>query len=64
ALAGRFARDAAARDAAMLPPLGEAGAIAAAARAGFAIPDACLPGVVSNLELLTRHATTLRGPAA
>ena len=64
ALAGRFARAAAARDAAILPPVGVDGAVSAAARAGFVIPDACLPGVAANLELLTRHAATLRGPAA
>ena len=64
ALAGRFARAAAVRDAAILPPVGVDGAVAAAARAGFVIPDACLPGVAANLELLTRHAATLRGPAA
>jgi sodium/bile acid cotransporter 7 len=42
------------------PPVGEAGAIAAAAAAGFVIPDACLPGVADNLALLTRHAGVLR----
>lgn len=64
ALAGRFARSAtgAAADEAALPPVGEAGAIAAAAQAGFAIPAACLPGVAANLALLTRHAETLRAP--
>ena len=67
ALAARFARQpvVAERPAtAPLPPVGEAGAVAAATAAGFTIPDDCMPGVVANLELLTRHAATLRGPAA
>ena len=62
ALAGRFARTAIAREAAMLPPVGEEGAVVAAARVGLEIPAPCLPGVVANLALLTRHADVLRGP--
>ena len=59
-LAGRFARTAVAAEP-VAPPAGEAGALAAAADAGFVIPAACLPGVTANLALLTRHAETLRG---
>jgi len=44
-------------------PRTEAEVLALAADQGFAIPQACLPGVVSNMALLQRHADTLLAPA-
>ena len=63
ALAGRWRREADAADAAAAAsaiPQGEEQAAAAAKAAGMTIPEACMPGVVSNLDLLGRHADTLR----
>lgn len=33
----------------------------AAARVGLVIPDACLPGVIANGELLARHRAVVLG---
>ena len=41
-------------------PCGAKEIAAAAAAIGLAIPEACLPGVVANLALLTRHAGIFR----
>jgi sodium/bile acid cotransporter 7 len=65
-LAGRWGKEAAALEAARagaVPalPQGAAEAAAAAGALGFEIPEPCMPGVVSNLELLGKHATILAG---
>ena len=60
-LAGRFSKEADARDAALLVPQGAEQAAQAAAARGMVMPDACIPGVVANLALLARHAETLKG---
>ena len=60
-LAGRFSKEADARDAALLVPQGAEQAAQAAAARGMVIPDACIPGVVANLAVLARHAETLKG---
>lgn len=45
-------------------PRNEAEAQACAARHGWTIPAPCLPGVVANRELLTRHAAIFAGKPA
>ena len=73
ALAARFRREAERREAldADSPIVGTSrlprteGEIAnAAAALGFAVPDACMPGIVANLAVLGGHAETLRGSGA
>jgi sodium/bile acid cotransporter 7 len=58
-LAGRYRAENEAT--ALLPPQGEAEALARAQAVGLKIPDECRPGVTANLALLTRHAKTLLG---
>lgn len=45
----------------LLPPQGEAEALARAQAIGLSIPEECRPAVTANLALLTRHAKTLLG---
>ncbi len=66
ALAGRYRRAGdAMRAAAIAPPAAIPRCVteieAAAAEAGLAIPDVCMPGVAANLEMLGRHAEILLG---
>ncbi len=68
-LAGRWGKEAAAIEAARAGaspglPLGAAEASAAAGALGFTIPEPCMPGVVTNLELLGRHAAILASEGA
>lgn len=64
-LAGRYHRQAvrraAAAQAADFIPHTEDEIADAAARQGFAVPDACMPGVAANLDLLGHHAEILLG---
>jgi sodium/bile acid cotransporter 7 len=60
ALAARFARQAPVRP---RLPRSEQEIAAAAAVLGLTIPDACMPGVTTNLALLDRHAAILSGEA-
>jgi len=66
ALAGRFRREgealAMAAAGPVMVPRTEAEIEQAAEAVGMAIPDACVPGVASNMALLERHTKTLRGP--
>lgn len=64
-LAGRLAQDGEQEAPAVAAaiPVGAAGAMAAAAAHGLAIPAACMPGVVANLALLAHHAEVFRGEA-
>ena len=73
ALAARFRREAEQREAlgAGSPvvatsrlPRTEGEIASAAAALGFAVPDACMPGIVANLAVLGGHAETLRGSGA
>ncbi len=59
-LAGRYRVEHEA-SAALLPPQGEAEALARAQAIGLPIPEECRPGVTANLALLTRHARMLLG---
>lgn len=61
-LAGRYRQEGEARAeaaAALLPPQGEAAALARAEAIGLPVPEECRPGVSVNLALLTRHARNL-----
>ncbi|MFA5968833.1 MAG: bile acid:sodium symporter family protein [Sphingomonas sp.] len=65
-LAGRYHRQAvqraaAAAQAADFIPRTEDEIADAAAKQGFAVPDACMPGVAANLDLLGHHAEILLG---
>jgi len=67
ALAARFRRQAEALDRdSIIPsivPQNESEALQAAQTIGLTIPEACLPGVITNLTLLDGHAKTLRARA-
>jgi sodium/bile acid cotransporter 7 len=62
ALAARFQREAAARDAQPAIPRTGGEIAAAAANVGLAIPAACMPGVSAKLALLAGHAEALHKP--
>ena len=65
-LAGRFRREGEALAEAVSPsvtvPRTETEIAAAAQGVGMSVPEACMPGVATNMALLDRHAKTLLGP--
>lgn len=61
-LAGRFHRQAEAREKLAAVPRTETEITAVAATLGMTVPAACLPGVTTNLALLDAHADTLKAP--
>lgn len=58
ALAARYRREAEAMEAAV--PTARAHVLSVAAERGIALPEACVPGVLTNLALLDEHAACLR----